>query len=145
VLPIVPSYVGFVTGLTLDEMKDGGPGEARRQAAIHSALFVLGRFNRSSQHPPRGSCDEYSEAGVSANWARRTAVTGPAFGCTTRASEGILGGDRSWKIQRGVGGVRWSVAGGRGTLVPKRGRYATFSACTVSEVGLRTVFVLRGA
>jgi cytochrome c-type biogenesis protein len=42
VLPIVPSYVGFVTGLTLDEMKDSGPGEARRQAAIHSALFVLG-------------------------------------------------------------------------------------------------------
>lgn len=42
VFPIVPSYVGFVTGLTLDELSDGTRGEARRQAAIHSALFVLG-------------------------------------------------------------------------------------------------------
>ena len=42
VFPIVPSYVGFVTGLTLDELKDGDRSEARRQAAVHAALFVLG-------------------------------------------------------------------------------------------------------
>ncbi|HET7321533.1 MAG TPA: cytochrome c biogenesis protein CcdA [Longimicrobiaceae bacterium] len=42
VFPIVPSYVGFVTGLTLDELKDGSRSDARRQAAIHAALFVLG-------------------------------------------------------------------------------------------------------
>lgn len=42
VFPIVPSYVGFVTGLTLDELKDGDRRDARRQAAVHSALFVLG-------------------------------------------------------------------------------------------------------
>ena len=42
VFPIVPSYVGFVTGLTLDELRDGATGEARRQAAIHGGLFVLG-------------------------------------------------------------------------------------------------------
>jgi cytochrome c-type biogenesis protein len=42
VFPVVPSYVGFVTGLTLDELKDGGRAAARRQAAVHSALFVLG-------------------------------------------------------------------------------------------------------
>jgi cytochrome c-type biogenesis protein len=42
VFPIVPSYVGFVTGLTLDELRDGGRSAARRQAAVHSALFVLG-------------------------------------------------------------------------------------------------------
>lgn len=42
VFPIVPSYVGFVTGLTLDELKDGRRSEARRQAAVHAALFVLG-------------------------------------------------------------------------------------------------------
>jgi cytochrome c-type biogenesis protein len=42
VFPIVPSYVGFVTGLTLDELRDGATRDARRQAAIHSALFVLG-------------------------------------------------------------------------------------------------------
>jgi cytochrome c-type biogenesis protein len=42
VFPIVPSYVGFVTGLTLDELKDGDRAGARRQAAVHAALFVAG-------------------------------------------------------------------------------------------------------
>jgi len=42
VFPIVPGYVGFVTGLTLDELKEGGTSSARRQAAVHSAFFVLG-------------------------------------------------------------------------------------------------------
>ena len=42
VFPIVPSYVGFVTGLTLDELRDGDRSAARRQAAVHAALFVLG-------------------------------------------------------------------------------------------------------
>ncbi len=41
VLPIVPSYVSYVTGLTLDELRQGGAA-ARRQAAVHSALFILG-------------------------------------------------------------------------------------------------------
>jgi len=42
VFPVVPSYVGFITGLTLDELKDGTRADARRQAAVHAALFVLG-------------------------------------------------------------------------------------------------------
>jgi cytochrome c-type biogenesis protein len=42
VFPVVPSYVGFVTGMTLDELKEGGRAAARRRAAVHSALFVLG-------------------------------------------------------------------------------------------------------
>ncbi len=41
VLPVVPSYVSYVTGLTLDDLRSGGSA-ARRQAAIHSALFILG-------------------------------------------------------------------------------------------------------
>lgn len=42
VLPLVPSYVTFVTGLTLDELSTGGPVSARRRAALHASLFVLG-------------------------------------------------------------------------------------------------------
>jgi cytochrome c-type biogenesis protein len=42
VLPIVPSYVTFITGMTLDELQADDRGEARRQAAIHSGLFILG-------------------------------------------------------------------------------------------------------
>ncbi len=37
VLPLVPSYLGFVTGLTFDEI-----GNRRRIAMLHAALFVLG-------------------------------------------------------------------------------------------------------
>lgn len=42
VLPIVPSYLTFITGLTLDELRDEGRAAARRQAALHATLFVLG-------------------------------------------------------------------------------------------------------
>jgi cytochrome c-type biogenesis protein len=37
VLPLVPSYIGFLTGMTLPEM-----GGRRRVALIHALLFVLG-------------------------------------------------------------------------------------------------------
>lgn len=42
VLPLVPGYMTFITGLTLDELRETDGGRARRQAALHSALFVLG-------------------------------------------------------------------------------------------------------
>lgn len=42
VLPVVPSYLAFVSGLTLQELKDGSPSRARRAAVIHSLLFVAG-------------------------------------------------------------------------------------------------------
>ena len=38
VLPIVPSYVSFVTGLTLDELRDANDAAARRQAAMRCRL-----------------------------------------------------------------------------------------------------------
>ncbi|MEO5824909.1 MAG: cytochrome c biogenesis protein CcdA [Gemmatimonadales bacterium] len=37
VLPLVPSYLGFLTGMTLDEM-----GDRRRWALLHAFLFVSG-------------------------------------------------------------------------------------------------------
>lgn len=42
VLPVVPSYLAFVSGLTLEELRDGGAAGARRAAVLHSTLFVLG-------------------------------------------------------------------------------------------------------
>lgn len=42
VLPIVPSYVTFITGMTLDELGAEGKRTARFRAALHAALFVLG-------------------------------------------------------------------------------------------------------
>ncbi len=42
VLPIVPSYVTYITGMTVTELEGAGHGAARRKAALHAALFVLG-------------------------------------------------------------------------------------------------------
>lgn len=42
VLPLAPSYVTFVTGMSLDELSGGNRRGARRQAALHAALFILG-------------------------------------------------------------------------------------------------------
>lgn len=41
VLPVVPGYVTFVTGVTLEDARSPG-ASVRRQAALHSALFILG-------------------------------------------------------------------------------------------------------
>lgn len=42
VLPVVPSYVTFVTGMTIDELTSGGRHAARARAALHASVFVLG-------------------------------------------------------------------------------------------------------
>lgn len=42
VLPVVPSYLAFVSGLTLEELQDGSSATARRTALLHSLLFVAG-------------------------------------------------------------------------------------------------------
>jgi cytochrome c-type biogenesis protein len=42
VLPLVPSCVAFVSGLTLSELDAPGPAGVRSRAVAHSVLFVLG-------------------------------------------------------------------------------------------------------
>lgn len=42
ILPVVPSYLAFVSGLTLDELRDGTSASARRSAVVNSVLFVVG-------------------------------------------------------------------------------------------------------
>ena len=41
VLPVVPGYVTFVTGVTLEDARSPG-ASARGRAAVHAALFILG-------------------------------------------------------------------------------------------------------
>jgi cytochrome c-type biogenesis protein len=41
VLPVVPGYIGFVTGVTLEDSRSL-PNPARRRAAVHAALFIAG-------------------------------------------------------------------------------------------------------
>jgi cytochrome c-type biogenesis protein len=42
VLPVVPGYLTFVSGMTVDELRDGDAASARRHAVVHALLFGLG-------------------------------------------------------------------------------------------------------
>ncbi|HEX8210487.1 MAG TPA: cytochrome c biogenesis protein CcdA [Longimicrobium sp.] len=42
VLPLVPSYVTFITGMSLDELRDAETARTRRAVLVHGVLFVLG-------------------------------------------------------------------------------------------------------
>lgn len=42
ILPVVPSYLAFVSGLTLEELREGTTREVRRSATLHSTLFMVG-------------------------------------------------------------------------------------------------------
>lgn len=42
ILPVVPSYLAYVTGLTLDELQHGTAEGAARAATVNSTAFVLG-------------------------------------------------------------------------------------------------------
>lgn len=42
VLPLIPGYLSFVSGVSLEDMKGGAPVAARRQVVITSLAFVLG-------------------------------------------------------------------------------------------------------
>jgi cytochrome c-type biogenesis protein len=41
VLPLVPSYVSFITGLGMEELEQGG-GDVKKVTLVHSLLFVAG-------------------------------------------------------------------------------------------------------
>ena len=42
VLPVVPGYVTFVSGVTLEELREGDRAGARRKAALHAVAFGVG-------------------------------------------------------------------------------------------------------
>lgn len=42
VLPVVPSYIAFVSGMTLDDLSGPSPRRARGLVAVHAALFGIG-------------------------------------------------------------------------------------------------------
>lgn len=42
VLPLIPAYFTFITGMTLDELTDSEPGSIRGRVMVSTASFVLG-------------------------------------------------------------------------------------------------------
>lgn len=42
ILPIIPAYISYITGISFDQLKDGRNKEIRRKILMHSLLFILG-------------------------------------------------------------------------------------------------------
>ena len=42
ILPLIPAYISYITGISFDELKEGKRGDVRRKTLAHSLLFVLG-------------------------------------------------------------------------------------------------------
>jgi cytochrome c-type biogenesis protein len=42
VLPLIPGYLSFISGLSIDEMRDGGRKSALKKVSTNTLLFVLG-------------------------------------------------------------------------------------------------------
>jgi cytochrome c-type biogenesis protein len=42
VLPLFPSYISFITGLSLEELRKGDSAQVRRRTMINSLLFIFG-------------------------------------------------------------------------------------------------------
>ena len=42
VLPLVPAYISFMTGVSVDNLRSGGSNALRGRAVLHSLSFVLG-------------------------------------------------------------------------------------------------------
>jgi len=42
ILPIIPAYISYITGVSFDELKDGRSAEIRKRAFGHACLFVVG-------------------------------------------------------------------------------------------------------
>lgn len=42
ILPLIPAYVSYITGISFDELKEGQTREIRKKTLVHSLLFILG-------------------------------------------------------------------------------------------------------
>ncbi len=42
ILPLIPAYISYITGVSFDELKEGERGAIRKKTLVHSLLFILG-------------------------------------------------------------------------------------------------------
>ena len=42
ILPLIPSFVAYITGVSFDDLKDGGKAGVRKKTVAHSLLFIAG-------------------------------------------------------------------------------------------------------
>lgn len=42
ILPLIPAYISYITGISFEELKEGGSREIRKKTLVHSLFFILG-------------------------------------------------------------------------------------------------------
>ncbi|MCK4829963.1 cytochrome c biogenesis protein CcdA [bacterium] len=42
ILPLIPVYISYITGVSFDELKEGGSRAIRKKTLVHSLFFILG-------------------------------------------------------------------------------------------------------
>ena len=95
----------------------------------HSDQGCQGGFNRSSQRSSERSCDGSQASEVGSGSAAGVEVAGASAGGASGASSALLGGDRSWGVERGCRSGSWGVGGGWRPVVSGGWRDAVSHPC----------------
>ena len=99
VLPLVPSYVTFITGLSLEEVRT-----SRRTVLIHALLFVLGF---SAVFVSSGALFGYAGTNLRAHTVVVDRILGRVTIARGKSSRGLVPGlQRGGRVHRGTGGGR---------------------------------------
>ncbi len=103
---------------------------------------IYGGFNRSSQHPFRGGCDEEAEASIRSCRTSSFAFTGAPSGGRTRRTKGFLGSHCRWVIERGGCGCCRHSVGSRRAMVPEGGRHGASNVQALGQAAVWPVSLL---
>jgi cytochrome c-type biogenesis protein len=154
VLPLIPSYATFITGMSLDELTSAKENVARRSIMVHGVLFVLG-FSLVFMILGASATFLGSLLRVYSDWVGRVGgVLLILFGLYLLGVLRMPGAEREWRVQLSdkpvgyLGTVVVGIAFGAGwtpCIGPVLGGILTLAATTGSVgqgVGLLAVYSL---
>jgi cytochrome c-type biogenesis protein len=154
VLPLIPSYATFITGMSLDELTSTKENVARRSIMVHGVLFVLG-FSLVFMILGASATFLGSLLRVYSDWVGRVGgVLLILFGLYLLGVLRMPGAEREWRVQLSdkpvgyLGTVVVGIAFGAGwtpCIGPVLGGILTLAATTGSVgqgVGLLAVYSL---
>jgi cytochrome c-type biogenesis protein len=154
VLPLIPSYATFITGMSLDDLTSGRQEEGRRSVLVHGVLFVIG-FSLVFMILGASATFLGSLLRVYSDWVGRIGgVLLIVFGLYLLGVLRMPGAEREWRVQLSnkpvgyLGTVLVGVAFGAGwtpCIGPVLGGILTLAATTDSVgqgIGLLAVYSL---
>lgn len=140
--------VGFAIGPSIDvrltlaalrsaiEKRKPPPG-----CVHHTDRGSQGGFNRSSQRPFGGGCDEEAEASIRSCRKSSVAFTGAPSGGRARRTKSFLGSHCRGVIERGGCGCRRYSTGSRRTMVPEGGRHGASDVQALGQAAVGPISV----